>query len=67
MVRPAGRGTLAKGGSQTFDGVVGGIVEPAADGLALIVRYVQADDGNIGGSSTAELLAPFPPFPAAKP
>jgi hypothetical protein len=66
-VRPAGRGTLSKGGSATFEGVVGGVVAPAPNGLALIVRYVQADEGNIGGSSTADLLAPFPPLSDAKP
>lgn len=67
LVRPAGRGKLKEGGSATFEAVVGGIVEPPPTGLALIVRYVQADGAKPGGSTTAEILAPFPRLAAPKP
>ena len=66
-VRPAGRDKLAKGDSVTFEGVVGGILEPVPNGLALIVRYVQADGSDTGTSSTAEVLAPFPSLTAPEP
>lgn len=63
----AGQGTpIPPGGSATFTGAVGEVPSPFPAGLALIVRYFQADDYARGpGFVALDLLAPFPADPTS--
>lgn len=66
---PAGSGdVLGPGASAEYHGVVGGAPSPVPDGLALIVRYFQADAAQVArgtGFSAVDKVVPFPK-PAAK-
>lgn len=55
-ITPAGRTSMEDGEVLDFVGVVGGIAVPVQPGVSVIIRY--------GAHSSAELLAPFPAFPA---
>jgi hypothetical protein len=61
---PAGAGgPLGPGTSADYTGVVGGAPSPVPDGLALIVRYFQADAAQVArgtGFSAVDLVVPFP-------
>jgi hypothetical protein len=55
-----GGGTIAPQSAATFTGMLGGVKRPVGAGLALIVRYTQADAAAPGGSGTAEITAIYP-------
>jgi hypothetical protein len=59
-IRPTGRDEIPEGETVTFRGTVGGIVRPVPDGLALLIRYIQADELHPKLASTAGLRVPFP-------
>lgn len=60
---PTGRDPIPPGASVMFTGTLAGVATPVGDGLALLVRYVEADAEAEKGSSTTLVRVPFPEFP----
>jgi hypothetical protein len=52
--------TIGPKSSVTYSGLIGGVKTPVGGGLALIVRYTQADASAPGGSGTADVVVQYP-------
>ncbi len=61
-VGPIGRVRIDSGASVAFTGTIAGVREPIGDGLAVIIRYAEADAGSATGSTTTVVRVPFAGF-----
>lgn len=58
-VGPLGRERIESGASVTFTGTLAGVKTPVEPGLALIIRYAEADAEAASGSSKTVVRVPF--------